>query len=210
MFDEFVSRPFLLVGLGNPGPQYEKTRHNVGFRMLDQLADAFAAGPEEDGPGYRLSRAQFEETDLVLVRPLTYMNRSGEALDRIPESAIAGPERHLIMIDDISLPFGAIRFRARGSSGGQKGLASVLQHLGTEEVPRLRLGVGDRDRETDLRDYVLEGFSVQEEKLIEPWLNKAVEGVKTMLSHSIQKAMSLYNSIPTNQNPEELGKEEKS
>ena len=86
----------------------------------------------------------------------------------------------------------------------------MLSHLGTQEVPRLRLGVGDRDRETDLRDYVLESFSVQEEKLIEPWLNKAVEGVKIMLSHGIQKAMSLYNITPTNQNPEALGKEETS
>lgn len=184
---------WVVVGLGNPGPRYEATRHNIGFRLVDRLAALTRAGAEETGPNYRVRRGRSGETELILVKPMTYMNRSGDALARLPESAAAGAGRHLVVLDDVSLPFGAIRFRPRGSDGGHRGLRSVIDGLGTLEVPRLRLGVGDGDPGRDLAEYVLEPFSSAEEAELEEWLRRAAEGVRAFVDEGPEAAMNRFN-----------------
>jgi len=184
---------WVVVGLGNPGPRYHATRHNIGFRLLDLLGSRWGAGKETASNVYRSRSARIGGRDAVLVKPTTFMNRSGEALLRLPESALAGPERHLVVLDDVSLPFGAIRFRVRGSAGGHRGLESVLGALGTPEVPRLRLGVGDGEPGRDLRDHVLEPFSPEEEDALEPWLAGAADGVAVFLSEGPEAAMNRFN-----------------
>lgn len=186
-------RPWVVVGLGNPGPRYEATRHNIGFRLLAALAPLVKAGSEEAGPNYRVARGRIGDMPVVLLRPLTYMNRSGDALSACPESGEAGPERHLVLLDDVALPFRAVRFRARGSDGGHNGLASVLDRLGTADVPRLRLGVGDGEEGRDLADYVLGPFTGDEEKEIPAWLEHAARGVIVYLTEGPQAAMNRFN-----------------
>ena len=183
----------VVVGLGNPGPRYAATRHNIGFRLVDRLVSRWGVEAEDETRTAWTGRARFRGKRVLLVRPLTYMNRSGEALLRIPDSREAGPDRHLVVLDDVALPFGAVRFRKRGSSGGQKGLQSILDRLGTDEVPRLRLGVGDGEPGRDLVEFVLETFSPEEERAIGDWLDRAADGVETLLREGIDAAMNRSN-----------------
>jgi len=183
----------VVVGLGNPGPRYERTRHNIGFRCIDHLARVLGAPPERDERDYRVTRVRLGDRELALVKPMTFMNRSGEALLRFLDSALAGPGGHLVILDDVWLPFGAIRLRREGSDGGHNGLASVLAGMGTEEVPRLRLGVSGAETEEDLAEYVLENFSEEEEKSIEDWLARASEAVQVFISEGADAAMTRFN-----------------
>ena len=183
----------VVVGLGNPGLRYRHTRHNIGFRLLDQLARDLQAAPAGNEVGYLVTWARLAGQRIALVKPMLFMNRSGDALSRFPESAMAGPEGHLIVLDDVWLPFGSTRFREQGGAGGHKGLTSVLERLGTENVPRLRLGVDGAETEDDLTDYVLEPFSAEEEKSIATWLARASEGVRVFLSEGPDAAMTRYN-----------------
>ncbi|HET9234084.1 MAG TPA: aminoacyl-tRNA hydrolase [Candidatus Eisenbacteria bacterium] len=182
----------VVVGLGNPGRRYARTRHNMGFLLLDRLAGEFRATAEEDHGTYRVAFADVDGEPVALVRPLVFMNRSGEALVRVPESALAGPEGHLVLLDDVWLPFGTMRFRKQGGAGGHHGLLSVLEHLGTEAVPRLRLGIGGGDLE-ELSEHVLAGFSDEEAEALDSWLVRAGEGVRTFLTEGAEAAMSRYN-----------------
>jgi PTH1 family peptidyl-tRNA hydrolase len=183
----------VLVGLGNPGPRYAATRHNAGFRLLDRLARDLEAGPAEGGDGLRARRAELGGAELLLVWPLTYMNRSGEALAGLPEAEETGCERHLVLLDDVALPFGTLRFRAGGSAGGHNGLQSVLDHFGSDRVPRLRLGVGPGDPDRDLAEFVLEPFSEEEERAMDAWLGRASEAVRVFLTEGPEEAMTRYN-----------------
>jgi PTH1 family peptidyl-tRNA hydrolase len=183
----------VVVGLGNPGPRYERTRHNIGFRCIDHLARVLDAPPGRDEGDYQVTRVPCGDRELALVKPMTFMNRSGQALLRFPDSALAGPGGHLVILDDVWLPFGAVRFRREGGDGGHNGLASVLAGLGTEEVPRLRLGVSGAETEGDLADYVLEDFSEEEEKSIEDWLARASQGVQVFIKEGPDAAMTRFN-----------------
>jgi PTH1 family peptidyl-tRNA hydrolase len=182
----------IVVGLGNPGTRYAQTRHNVGFRLLDRLRADLDAGPESGDRAIRVSWAEVDGEPVALVRPLLYMNRSGEALARLPESETAGPEGHLVLLDDVWLPFGALRFRRGGSAGGHRGLASILSRFGSEAVPRLRLGIGGESEE-DLVDHVLAGFTAEERNGLDGWLERASEGVRVCLREGIEAAMNRYN-----------------
>ncbi len=183
----------VVVGLGNPGARYAASRHNIGFRLLDRVARDLGAGPEQEEPEYRVAWGMERDARIALLKPTTMMNRSGDALLRFPESAAAGPGGHLVVLDDAALPFGAIRFRERGSAGGHRGLASVLDRLGTDDVPRLRLGVGGPPEGRDLREYVLEPFTPGEEAAIGPWLDAAAQGVRTFLTEGAETAMNRFN-----------------
>ena len=182
----------IVVGLGNPGRRYARTRHNMGFLLLDHFAEQVRAKREEDHGSYRVAWAEVSGEQVALLRPLTFMNRSGEALDAFPESRVVGPEGHLVLLDDVWLPFGTMRFRTQGGAGGHHGLLSVLEHLGTESVPRLRLGIGGGDLE-ELHEHVLAGFTREEEAALEPWLTRAGEGVRTFLVEGADAAMTRYN-----------------
>jgi len=186
----------VVVGLGNPGERYAPTRHNIGFRLLDRLARDFGAGPERDEEAYAVAWADLGSLRVALVRPRLYMNRSGDALARLPESAVAGPRRHLVVLDDIYLPFGTLRFRREGGAGGHKGLLSILERMGTESVPRLRLGVGIGEDVGDLADYVLDPFSEEEESRVEGWLARASEAVRVFLEEGPEAAMNRFHGPP--------------
>ncbi len=191
--------PHLIVGLGNPGSKYERTRHNIGFMVVDALAKSWQISLTEErkfqglfgegwAPGNRKVR---------LLKPLTYMNNSGQAVRAVIDWFKLSPESVLVIYDDLDLPVGRIRMRLMGSSGGQKGMKSVISHLGTEQFPRLRVGIGSsRDEKTGDRDtiaHVLGEFSDAEKKLITVVLNQVTSAVELSLTQGVEKAMSCYN-----------------
>ncbi|HEV2762866.1 MAG TPA: aminoacyl-tRNA hydrolase [Pyrinomonadaceae bacterium] len=186
----------LIVGLGNPGARYEWTRHNLGFMLIDRLARA--AGREVKRAECRalVGRAEVEGETVELVKPQTYMNLSGESvacLVRKREGFEAARDL-LVVSDDIALPFGTIRLRARGSSGGQKGLKNIIDVLRTDEFPRLRIGIRPEHPVGDTSRYVLEEFPRGERAEVEKVLERCEDALRSVIRDGIEKAMSLYNS----------------
>ena len=185
----------LIVGLGNPGRQYARTRHNAGFMAVEKLALLWRAEwAAEKKFKSRVARAERGERKLLLCEPETFMNLSGEAVRPLCEFYRVTPERLLVIVDDADLPFGQIRMRARGSSGGHHGLESISQHLGTQDFPRLRLGIGREDPSLrEITDYVLAQFGAADAELLEKVMTRACEQVECWLNDGILKAMSLFN-----------------
>lgn len=183
----------LVFGLGNPGRQYEATRHNLGFRVADDLA-SFCRIPLQDGSRYAVyGEGQWKSHSLVLAKPLTYMNRSGLAVAELLERFGQSPGDVLVVSDDVSLPLGELRVRPRGSSGGQKGLQSIIEQLGTEEFGRLRLGIGPAPPGTPLEDFVLEAFLPNEEQVAQEMIWKAREATLCVLEAGMEQTMRLFN-----------------
>jgi PTH1 family peptidyl-tRNA hydrolase len=183
----------LVVGLGNPGRKYEGTRHNVGYAVLAELARRFATSrPKAKFQG------EFVEADLsgekaILLSPLTYMNRSGACVQTARDFYKLPNEDVLVVCDDLNLELAKLRFRSKGSAGGQKGLADVLQKLGTEELPRLRIGIGAPPEGWDATDYVLGKFTRQEWQQIEPAIIQAADAVVVWACDGIEHCMNQYN-----------------
>ena len=190
--DRAVASPRLIVGLGNPGRRYEATRHNIGFRVVSRILSSCSAGREERAFRSRLWRTEVAGRELVLLLPQTYMNLSGEAVRACAEALGIRASEILVICDDFQLPLGKIRIRRRGSSGGHKGLDSVIGCLGTESFPRLRVGVGDPGS-CDAESYVLEPFWPEESDAIEAALGRAAEAADAWLRLGIDEAMRLYN-----------------
>ena len=183
----------LVVGLGNPGRRYAATRHNAGFMLVDRLADLSGVrfGP---APGQaRVCRIERKSGSLILAKPQTYMNRSGIAVRSLLVHYGADPEELLVVYDEIQLPLGRLRVRSSGSAGGQRGMESIIQIVGTNEIPRLRIGVGDSTVEGDLTDYLLSPFTVDERLMLDSVLDRAVLGVDTILTEGYLRAMDLVN-----------------
>lgn len=176
------------MGLGNPGTRYARTRHNAGFKLIELMVAEGCQWKDFQGLG-RIVRQE----NLVLVQPLTYMNESGRCVAALKSFYKIPPARMLICLDDVALPLGRLRLRASGSSGGQKGLQSVIDSLGTQEIPRLRIGVGPQPSGWDSTDFVLSRFSAQEEKRLQEVLLTAVEAVKTVGESGLQIAMNRFN-----------------
>jgi PTH1 family peptidyl-tRNA hydrolase len=183
----------VVVGLGNPGPEYAGTRHNVGFAVAHRLADRLKAKPLPGASrSFQAWTAQLEMQPLVILTPLTFMNLSGRALEEIGAEA----EQVLVVVDDVYLPLGQIRLRAGGSDGGHNGLASVTESLGTDAFARLRIGVGRGEGATALRDHVLSGFAPEEEEALAGALDLAVEASLTWAREGIIRAMNRFNARP--------------
>ena len=188
----------LVVGLGNPGDRYAGTRHNVGFLAADAFLSAcggsWSASPAGKG---LVGRVELSGGASVLVaKPHTYMNDSGELVGPLARYyRVPGPEI-LVVSDDMDLPLGRLRLRLGGSSGGQKGLDSVLRHLGTKDVPRLRLGIGPRPKEVPGADFVLGRFSREEGPLVERMIGRAVEAVREACLRGVESAMNAHNAAP--------------
>lgn len=185
---------WMIVGLGNPGRQYDKTRHNVGFRTVDLLANQF--GGKIDRAKYKclIGTVTVEGEKLLLVKPQTFMNSSGEAVLWASRYYKLPPERIAVISDDISLPLGRIRIRAEGSAGGHNGLKSIIAGLGTQAFPRIRIGIGAKPHpDFDLADWVLSNFSAQEEKLLAPAIENAAEAVKALVCGGVQCAAAAFN-----------------
>jgi PTH1 family peptidyl-tRNA hydrolase len=184
----------LVVGLGNVGRKYVGTRHNVGFEVLAELARKYGtARPKEDFDG-EVVPADFNGVRAVLLCPHTLMNRSGISVVKARDFYKLGNEDLLVVCDDLNLPLGKLRFRAKGSSGGQKGMADVIRHLGTEEFPRLRIGIGQPPAGWDAVGFVLGKFAKQELPEIEPAIVRSAEATVAWASHGIAHCMNVYNA----------------
>jgi len=178
----------LLVGLGNPGREYRETRHNVGFLLLDRLAarERVEFRAEKSWPA-ELARAG----SLLLCKPLTYMNLSGQAVRPLSQFYKMEPAQVLVVLDDLALPLGKLRLRASGSAGGHHGLESVIEHFGTLAVPRLRIGIGSA--EGDAVDHVLGRFTLEERPAVEQSLDRALQAIDCAQTHGLEAAMNAYN-----------------
>jgi PTH1 family peptidyl-tRNA hydrolase len=181
----------LVAGLGNPGREYQHTRHNIGFMVLDRLA-ADAHLPWEFTAKWS---AGWAKSDAILMKPATFMNRSGEAVAAIANFYKIAAEEILIVLDDFALPLGRLRLRTQGSSGGHNGLESILEHFGTVSVPRLRIGIGAAPVE-GATDYVLGRFFEEEQPLLDTTVRRATEAVKCAIDKGLIAAMNLFNQQP--------------
>ena len=185
---------WMIVGLGNPGKDYEKTRHNVGFRSTDLLAGLLKTKIDRLKFKALTRMVNYNGMKVLLVQPQTYMNLSGAAVSALATYYKVKPERILVIFDDISLPVGRIRIRRDGSAGGHNGIKSVIQSLGTDQFPRVKVGVGAKPHpDYDLADWVLSKFSAQEEKSLAPALENAANAALLVLDQGIEKAASAYN-----------------
>ena len=185
----------LIVGLGNPGTQYEQTRHNLGFMLIDRLAREACAEVKRDECRSLIGRAHLEGKLIELVKPQTYMNLSGEAVGCLLRKRTDLKPAHdlLVISDDLALPLGTIRLRARGSHGGHNGLKSIAGVLGTNEFLRLRIGIQPEHPITDTSRFVLEKFSTSGLPTIEATLTRSVEALRAVIRDGIERAMSQYN-----------------
>lgn len=184
----------LIVGLGNPGRKYEATRHNVGYEVLTELARRHGGGrPKAQFQGETVE-IHIEGQKALLLRPHTYMNNSGSSVQPARDFYKLENSELLIVSDDLNLPLGRLRFRARGSAGGQKGLADVLARLGTEEIARLRIGIGSVPEAWDAADYVLSRFGRQEREEIDQAIARAADGVAVWIREGIQYCMNQFNA----------------
>lgn len=183
---------FLIAGLGNPGPEYEGTRHNIGFQVLDHLA---SQGAVRFAPDRYADRSEFRHKGrtFVLIKPSTFMNLSGKAVRYWLESEGVPAERMLVVTDDLAIPFGAIRIRAKGGAGGHNGLASIIEVIGTEEFPRLRFGIGSDFGRGRQSEHVLGRWSSEEEKVLPERIELAAKAVLQFGLLGVANAMNNFN-----------------
>lgn len=185
---------WMVVGLGNPGANYDRTRHNVGFRTLDLLAKQLGAKVDKVKCKSLLGTAVLDGEKLLLVKPQTYMNSSGQAVLWASQFYKIVTSHIIVLSDDISLPVGKIRVRAEGSAGGHNGLKSIIAELGSQSFPRVRIGVGEKPHsDYDLADWVLSNFSAQEEKVLAPAIENAAGAVLELVKNGVQSAAAAYN-----------------
>ena len=185
---------WLLVGLGNPGTQYENTRHNVGFLVADELAE------RQNAPIQRLkfkaltNLLTISGEKVLVMKPVTYMNLSGEAVRQAADFYKVPPDHVLVVLDDTALAVGKLRVRRGGSAGGHNGLKSIIQHLGTDQFPRLRVGVGEKPHpDYDLADWVLGRFTGEDKKAIDAAVTRAADGVECLLKDGLEQGMTRFN-----------------
>jgi PTH1 family peptidyl-tRNA hydrolase len=186
----------LIVGLGNPGAEFESTRHNLGFMLIDKLAADLGLGKFRRECQSLVARAEIEGETVKLVKPQTYMNLSGEAVARlIAKHELSDVGENLIVVsDDLALPFGKIRIRARGSAGGHNGLKSIIGALGTNEFTRLRIGIQPEHPISDSKRFVLDSFSRTARAEVEKILERSAEALRAVIKDGVLKAMTVYNS----------------
>jgi PTH1 family peptidyl-tRNA hydrolase len=183
----------VIVGLGNPGSKYAGTRHNVGFNFLDRLSQAISIsiGPGK-GPCY-MGTGVYKRQKTILVKPTTYMNRSGDAVQQILHYYKIDPQECLVCYDDLDLSIGKIRMRPGGSSGGHNGIKDIIQKIGTNRFPRLRIGIGNDFAKGDQVNYVLSPFTKEEKKIIDQTLDTAVDAALHFISEGIEATMNSFN-----------------
>ncbi len=184
----------LIVGLGNPGKEYEWTRHNLGFMLIDKLRSAAGSGKYLRECQALTARAEIEGAAVKLVKPQTYMNLSGDAVSCLLAKQKSETDKDLIVIsDDLALPFGSIRIRAKGSAGGHNGLKSIIASLGSNEFTRLRIGIQPEHPISDSKRFVLDSFPTAARPDVEKILERSAEAIRAILRDGVLKAMSEYN-----------------
>ena len=189
MDEQAALRIRLVAGLGNPGPDYEQTRHNIGFLVVNQLAAQFGSKWERSTKWEALT-AKCGET--ILVKPTSFMNRSGHPIFDVAQFYKIEPGQILIVVDDFALPLGRLRIRSDGGSGGHNGLESIIAQFGTEEIPRLRIGIGAAPDQGSV-DYVLGRFFEEETPLVRSTIDRAVDAVKCAIDNGLVSAMNTFN-----------------
>ncbi|MBI5092134.1 MAG: aminoacyl-tRNA hydrolase [Candidatus Hydrogenedentes bacterium] len=183
----------MIVGLGNPGPRYKNTRHNVGFMVLDKLADALGAAFDKERHKSLIASARHNDEKLLLVKPLTFMNLSGEAVAAAGRNVLQEVSDLLVVVDDVNLPLGKLRIRTGGSAGGHNGLKSIIACMGTPEFPRLRIGVGSTEPGRDLRDHVLSSFHPDEWPEVRATVARAADAVLRFVEAGVDQTMNEFN-----------------
>jgi peptidyl-tRNA hydrolase, PTH1 family len=183
----------MVVGLGNPGAKYERTRHNIGFDCLNELLTKMGSPSVQAKFEGQFTKGRIGQREVCLVWPLTFMNCSGRCVSQFARFYKIETQNILVICDDLSLPLGKLRIRKSGSSGGQKGLNDILQSLGTQEIPRLRIGIDPTPDHWETSDYVLSKFSADERAIVDDGLSKAVTAVASWLNNGIDVAMNDFN-----------------
>lgn len=191
-----MSTDYLILGLGNPGPRYANTRHNVGFMCMDALARRHGVVLKQEAKMEAMvGRGVIDGQKVILAQPLTYMNLSGRAFQRLVQFYKVPLTQTLVILDDVALPLGKIRFRPSGSAGSHNGMKSILETMGTQAVPRLRIGIHDAPPEWDLADYVLAPFTPEEQAQLLKIITACADAVAVWLEEGVEKAMNRYNSL---------------
>ena len=185
---------YLIAGLGNPGTEYENTRHNVGFAAARHLFDSYHFPAERARFQAQISKGRIGGEDVILVRPMTYMNLSGTAIRAAMDYFKITPDHVIVMYDDVDLPFGHLRIREKGSAGGHNGMKSIVQHLGTQDFPRVRIGGGAKPAGWDLADYVLSHFNGEEKVQMEETTAQAAKAAAAIVEKGLSAAMNEYNT----------------
>ena len=184
---------WLIVGLGNPGPEYAKTRHNLGFMLVDLLASRQQTQIKRDECRSLIGRGIIDNQTVELAKPQTYMNLSGEAVRGLIAKDDRSVEKLIVISDDLALPFGTIRIRPQGSHGGQNGLRSIIDCLKTQEFIRLRIGIGPEHQISDASRFVLENFTKKEAEMLENILDESADAVRAIITDGVDASMARFN-----------------
>lgn len=193
MSSKFLFMKYLICGLGNIGPEYELTRHNIGFLVLDRLADNNKISFDSGRHAF-ISEMKYKGRTLILLKPTTFMNLSGKAVSHWMKTEKIAQENLLIITDDIALPFGKMRMRSKGSGGGHNGLTHIQETLGTESYARLRFGIGNDFPKGRQAEYVLSNFSPAEFEELPSLMDKAIDGILAFCTEGVERAMNKVNS----------------
>lgn len=185
---------YIIVGLGNPGREYQNTRHNIGFQVIDAIAEKNNISVKEKKYKALIGKGLVAGQKVLLVKPQTYMNLSGESVREVIDYYKIDEKEELIVIsDDISLDVGQIRIRKKGSAGGHNGLKNIILHLGHDQFERIKMGVGEKPQGYDLADYVLGHFTQLEQKILQDSIARASQAVETIMTDGVDQAMNRYN-----------------
>ena len=198
---------YIIAGLGNPTKEYDKTRHNVGFAVIDRLSDRYGIDVSERKHKALCGRGAIEGQKVLLLKPQTFMNLSGESIRAAMDYYKVTPEELIVVYDDISLEPGQLRIRLKGSAGGHNGIKNIIAHLGTQEFPRVKVGIGAKPLRMDLADYVLSRFGSGEQKLMDEAFQEAAQAVAAMLTDGPERAMNHYNTKKKTEGQETAGRE---
>ena len=202
LFDRFRNQEtkgqefYCIVGLGNPGRQYEETKHNVGFKVIDKLAEKYDIKVDKFKNKAFVGDGTIRNKRVLLVKPQTYMNLSGESVREIVNFYKIPQERFVVIFDDTSLPCGSVRIREKGSHGGHNGIRNIIDQMGTDQFYRIKVGIGEKPSGWDLADYVLGKFNEDDLPAMDEGMDKAVKGVELMLSRGIAEAANRVNQKP--------------
>jgi peptidyl-tRNA hydrolase, PTH1 family len=190
---EIQNTPYLIVGLGNPGRQYMNNRHNIGFRVIDRLAEHLGVSFSRVMFRALVTDTRYQERRLILAKPQTYMNESGQSVGSLVRFYKIPLENLLVIHDDVDLPFDTLRLRPKGGSAGQKGMASIIEYLGTQDFPRLRFGVGRPPGRMLAAAYVLQDFDREEAEILPQLLDRAADAAQLFVSAGLETSMNKYN-----------------
>ena len=183
----------LIIGLGNPGSQYTNTRHNIGFRIIDRLAERLGTSLSKEKFKGHITEVQVNRQKVLLLKPMTFMNKSGESAAQAARNRVNDSSEVLTIYDDVDLPLGRLRIRKNGSAGTHNGMKSIIEYLGSKEVPRVRVGIGANAGQGDLSSHVLGKFRPDEAQLVEDVIEQAVQAIIAIVETDIDSAMNEFN-----------------